>query len=76
MDPGFFERGSENLKKGVWNAAPEAIGIYIEIIHFEHMFKHISNQVSVASYTTWCYQQKQIIGLGFKVDLSNSILPQ
>ena len=24
-DPGFSERGSERLKKGVWTAAPEAI---------------------------------------------------
>ena len=28
-DAGFSGRGSENLKKGVWSAAPEAIGIYI-----------------------------------------------
>ena len=53
MDPGFLKGGSENLKKGVWSAAPEAIGICIvkhQIIHFEHdMFKQLSNQVSVAS---------------------------
>ena len=29
VDPGFSERGSENLKKGVWSAALEAIGICI-----------------------------------------------
>ena len=28
-DPGFSERGSGNLKKRVWSAAPEAIGICI-----------------------------------------------
>ena len=29
MDPGFSEGGSENLKKGVWSTALEAIGICI-----------------------------------------------
>ena len=28
-DPGFSEGGSENLKKGVWSTALEAIGICI-----------------------------------------------
>ena len=28
-DPGFSERGSENLKKGAWSVAPEALGICI-----------------------------------------------
>ena len=49
-DPGFSERGSENLKKGVWTVDPEALGICIikhQIIHFEHMYKQIFNQVSV-----------------------------
>ena len=34
-DPGFSERGSENFMKGVWSAAPEAIGIYI-VEHQNH----------------------------------------
>ena len=34
-DPGFSEGGSENLKKGVWTADPEAVGICI-IKHQNH----------------------------------------
>ena len=33
-DPGFSERGSENLKKGVWSAAPEAIKTCI--VKYQH----------------------------------------
>ena len=34
-DPGFSERGLENLKKGVWSATPEAIGICV-VKHQNH----------------------------------------
>ena len=34
-DPEFSERGSENLKKEVWSAAPEVIGVYI-VKHQNH----------------------------------------
>ena len=47
----FLKGGSENLKKGVWSAAPKAIGICVvkhQIIHFEHIFKQLS-LVSVCS---------------------------
>ena len=43
-----------------------------KIIHFEHMFKQISNQVSVASYV-YDFSKNKLTGLGFKVDLSKSI---
>ena len=36
-DPGFSERGSENLKEGVCTAVPEAIGICI-VIHQNHTY--------------------------------------
>ena len=31
----FLKGGSENLKKGVWSAAPEVIGVYI-VKHQNH----------------------------------------
>ena len=52
----FLKGGSENLKKGIWSVAPEAIGIVllnIKIIHlheYMYSYKQLSNQVSVASY--------------------------
>ena len=41
----FLKGGSEILKKGICSVAPEVIGICIvkQIIHFERMFKKISN---------------------------------
>ena len=55
-DPGFSERGVRNLKKRVWSASPEAIGICI-VKHQNYTLcmsiclrKFLSsNQVSIAS---------------------------
>ena len=51
-DPGYSERGSENLKKGICSVSLEIIGICI--VKHQHytlwaysMFKQISNQVSI-----------------------------
>ena len=52
----FLKGGSENLKKGVWSASPEAIGICIVKYQNHTLCMNIclseflsSNQVSVAS---------------------------
>ena len=40
-DPGFSERGSENLKKGIWSVAPEAIGIVLLNIKIIHLHEYM-----------------------------------
>ena len=35
----FLKGGSENSKKGIWSAAPKAVGICIIKQHFEHITK-------------------------------------
>ena len=63
-DPGLSERGVKKfLRKGLWNAAPEAIGICI-----------VEHQNYTLSKATFYDISKNIsTGLGFKVDFSKSI---
>ena len=53
-DPGFSERGVRKFKeRSSYGVQPQKLFgfvlLNIKITHFEHMFKQISNQVSVAT---------------------------
>ena len=37
----FLKGGSENLKKGIWSVAPEAIGIVLLNIKIIHLHEHM-----------------------------------